>query len=196
MRQRQPDRGCSPLPDAPHGVRDCGQTASDPRDCRAVRRAATRYHGYMYSSASWLPRATPPTRTGILGQVYGAWRPTYVPIPRTLLWGGVGRDLGVFVRERRDALEHLIAMNTPRPADGVIRSWVDGKLAYEKKNMVLRIPRPRQSPCPDRVAQHLQGRRPRQLRRQRRLARPDGAGDRLVLGPIRSGAAQPTPRMP
>jgi hypothetical protein len=31
-------------------------------------------------------------------------------------------------------------MNTPGRADGVIRGWVDGKLAYQKTNMIFRIP--------------------------------------------------------
>jgi hypothetical protein len=31
-------------------------------------------------------------------------------------------------------------MNTPGKADGIIRGWVDGHLAYQKTNMVFRLP--------------------------------------------------------
>ena len=62
------------------------------------------------------------------------------PIHEPLLWGGVGRDLGLFVRERWDSLEHHIALNTPRLADGLIRSWSTASSRTRRKNMVLRIP--------------------------------------------------------
>lgn len=52
----------------------------------------------------------------------------------------VGRNLGVLARERWYSLEHFIKMNTPGKADGVIRGWVDGKLAYEQTNTIFRLP--------------------------------------------------------
>jgi hypothetical protein len=139
MRQRQPDRGWSPLPDAPHGglgLRADRQRSACLPGSQASGHSASRVHVLFGELAStgypaYEDRDPWGKFTGRGG------RCTSDP---TNLYCGVGRDLGVFVREPWDSLEHLIAMNTPRPADGVIRSWVDGKLAYEKKNMVLRIP--------------------------------------------------------
>ncbi|MGH8501154.1 MAG: hypothetical protein ACREVE_01540 [Gammaproteobacteria bacterium] len=36
-------------------------------------------------------------------------------------------------------IEMQIKMNTPGQADGIARGWVDGKLAYDKTNMVFRL---------------------------------------------------------
>ena len=53
---------------------------------------------------------------------------------------GLGMNAGVFVREVWYAVETFVKMNTPGVADGIVRGWVDGQLAYEKTNMVFRLP--------------------------------------------------------
>jgi hypothetical protein len=177
------------------GFRDCGQTASDPRVCRAVRGAATRYHGYIYFFGQLAYTGNPAYwDRDPWGQFTGrGGRCTSDP---TNLYCGVGRDLGVLVRERWYSLEHLIAMNTPGRADGVIRGWVDGKLAYEKTNMVFRIPGHDnlhvRTAWLDIYKGGVHG----------NCVDSDVWLDQMVLatdspiGPIRSGAAQPTQRMP
>jgi hypothetical protein len=121
------------------GFRDCGQTAREPRVCRTVEGAATRYHGYIYffgqqpytGNPAYWDRDPWNQFTGRGGRC--ATEPTN-------LYCGVGANHGILVRERWYALEHFIGMNAPGQANGVIRGWVDGQLAYEKTNMIFRIP--------------------------------------------------------
>jgi hypothetical protein len=54
----------------------------------------------------------------------------------TNLFCPVDKNLGVLASERWYWLEQLIKINTRCKADGVIHGWVDGKLAYEKANMI------------------------------------------------------------
>ena len=120
------------------GFRDCGQTAREPRVCRRPG-AATRYHGYIYFFGQQAYTGNPAFwDRDPFGQFKG--RGGSCASEPTNLYCGVGSDAGVLVRERWYALEHFIKMNTPGKADGVIRGWVDGVLAYEKTNVIFRIP--------------------------------------------------------
>ncbi len=46
---------------------------------------------------------------------------------------------GVLERERWYCLEQYVQMNTPGEPDGVIRAWVDGRLAFEKTDLRFRL---------------------------------------------------------
>ena len=46
---------------------------------------------------------------------------------------------GVLVRDRWYEIEMQVTMNTPGIPDGIIRGWVDGKLAYQKTNVMFRL---------------------------------------------------------
>jgi hypothetical protein len=121
------------------GFRSCGGGSYSTHACDTVPGGITRYGGYIYyyqqegatgSAAFW--------DSDRWGQSEGRGRtcatePTNVFCP-------VGKNLGVLARERWYSLEHFIKMNTPGKADGVIRGWVDGKLAYEKTNIIFRLP--------------------------------------------------------
>jgi hypothetical protein len=53
---------------------------------------------------------------------------------------GLDMNAGVFVRGVWYAVGLFIQMNTPGAADGIIRGWIDGKLVYEKTNVIFRLP--------------------------------------------------------
>lgn len=60
-------------------------------------------------------------------------------VPRDV--GGCGKGTGGQLENGPwYAIEMYVKMNTPGQADGVVRGWVDGKLSYEKTNMIWRIP--------------------------------------------------------
>ena len=98
-------------------------------------KVTTRFGGYLY-----YPRSS---------QDFGNWD--------TIAWGagftngpcatdpdsvgncGIGNG-GQFENDRWYQIEMQVKMNTPGTADGEIRGWVDGKLSYEKTNMVWRYP--------------------------------------------------------
>ena len=46
--------------------------------------------------------------------------------------------LGYLENNRWYCIEHYVKMNTPKKNDGVLRGWVDGKLAFEKKDVRMR----------------------------------------------------------
>jgi hypothetical protein len=120
------------------GFRDCGHTAREPRACRRPG-AATRYHGYLYFVGQAAYTGNPAYwDRDPWGQFKG--RGGSCSSEPTNLYCGVGPDLGLLARERWYSLEHFIKMNTPGKADGVVRGWVDGVLAYQKTNIVFRIP--------------------------------------------------------
>ncbi len=52
-------------------------------------------------------------------------------------WGPGGYG-GVLERNRWYCLEHYVRMNTPGSNDGVLRGWVDGRLAVERTDMSFR----------------------------------------------------------
>jgi hypothetical protein len=121
------------------GFRNCFSGSTGNQICETVPGAITRYYGYVYfvgqedatgSAALW--------DSDPWGQSFG--RGGTCSREPTNLFCPVGRNRGVLVRERWYALEQFIKMNTPGKADGVIRGWVDGKLAYEKTNMIFRLP--------------------------------------------------------
>jgi hypothetical protein len=121
------------------GFRDCGQTARDARVCRTVKGAATRYHGYIYFDGQQPYTGNPAYwDRGAWNQFTG--RGGRCATEPANLYCGVGANLGVLIRERWYALEHFIGMNTPGQANGVIRGRVDGQLADQKTNMILRVP--------------------------------------------------------
>lgn len=47
-------------------------------------------------------------------------------------------DLGFLENNRWYCLEQFVKLNTPGKADGILRGWVDGKLAFEKTNTQMR----------------------------------------------------------
>ena len=47
-------------------------------------------------------------------------------------------DLGFLENNRWYCLEQFVKLNTPGKADGILRGWVDGKLAFEKTNTRMR----------------------------------------------------------
>lgn len=120
------------------GFRGCGGGAASRRLCSTVPGAITRYYGYVY-----FPDQAGSTGNAALwdddpwGQFTGPGG-TCSSEPANLFCGKSNR--GVLARERWYSLEQFIKMNTPGVANGVIRGWVDGRLAYEKTNMVFRKP--------------------------------------------------------
>lgn len=118
------------------GYLSCAGKAGS-RACGGVPGAIARIGGYVYFPgqkgpygvhASWHDDASRLTPK--------AWRRREA---EGHLQHGRGRA-GVLVRERWYAIELFIRMNTPGRADGIVRGWVDGVLAYEKTDMVLRLP--------------------------------------------------------
>lgn len=121
------------------GFRNCYGGSTSNQICKTVPGGITRYYGYLYFVGQEGTTGNP----GLWdhdpwGQFTG--RGGTCATEPTNLFCAKGRNLGVLVRERWYALEHFIKMNTPGVADGVIRGWVDGKLAYEKTNMIFRVP--------------------------------------------------------
>lgn len=45
---------------------------------------------------------------------------------------------GILRSDRWYAIETYVKMNTPGVADGIMRGWIDGKLSYEKTNVLFR----------------------------------------------------------
>jgi hypothetical protein len=119
--------------------RDCYSGSTGNKICETVPGAVTRYGGYVYFPGQEGFTGNPAIwDSDPWGQAFGkggscATDPTDLYCP-------VGRNAGVLVRGRWYALEQFIKMNTPGKADGIIRGWVDGHLAYQKTNMVFRLP--------------------------------------------------------
>jgi hypothetical protein len=119
--------------------RDCYSGSTGNQICRTVPGAITRYGGYVYFAGQEGFTGNPAIwDSDPWGQAFG--RGGSCATDPTDLFCPVGRNAGVLVRERWYALEQFIKMNTPGKADGVIRGWVDGVLAYEKTNMIFRLP--------------------------------------------------------
>ena len=121
------------------GFTKCTYGGSSTRMCETVAGAITRLHGYIYFYGQ--ERATG-TRglwdNDPWGQSTGQGGSCRTE--PTNLFCAVATNLGFLVRERWYSIEHFIKMNTPGKPDGVIRGWVDGKLAFEKTNMIWRLP--------------------------------------------------------
>ncbi len=121
------------------GFRTCWGGSYSNRVCESVPRAITRFYGYMYFYQQEGDTGNPGMwDNDPWGQSIG--RGGKCSTEPTNLSCSVGKNLGVLAPERWYSLEHFIKMNTPGKADGVIRGWVDGKLAYEKTNMIFRLP--------------------------------------------------------
>ena len=118
------------------GFRNCGGRGGS-NLCRSVDGGITRFLGYVY-----FPGQEGSTGSNALwdGDPWGQFTKGRgrCSVPANLYCAT--SNLGMLARERWYALEQFIKMNTPGRADGVIRGWVDGKLAYEKTNMVFRLP--------------------------------------------------------
>lgn len=121
------------------GFRSCGGGSTSNRVCETVPGGMTRYYGYIYFYKQEGDTGNPGLwDNDPWGQFTG--RGGKCATEPTNLFCAVGKNLGVLARERWYSLEHFIKMNTPGKADGVVRGWVDGKLAYEKTNMIFRLP--------------------------------------------------------
>lgn len=121
------------------GFTKCTTGSYSTRVCDTVPGAITRYYGYIYFYRQVAYTGNPGFwDNDPWGQFVG--RGGSCRTEPTNLFCAVAKNLGILVRERWYSLEHFIKMNTPGKADGVIRGWVDGKLAYEKTNMIFRIP--------------------------------------------------------
>lgn len=121
------------------GFTKCTVGSYSTRVCDTVPGAISRYYGYIY----FYQQEGATGNSGLWdndpwGQMTG--RGGSCRTEPTNLFCAVAKNLGILVRERWYSLEQFIKMNTPGKADGVIRGWVDGKLAYEKTNMIFRVP--------------------------------------------------------
>jgi hypothetical protein len=121
------------------GFTKCVYGSYSTRNCETVPGAISRYYGYIYFLGQEGRTGNPGYwDNDPWGQFTG--RGGRCGTEPTNLACAVTKTLGFLVRERWYSLEHFIKMNTPGKADGVIRGWVDGKLAYEKTNMIFRRP--------------------------------------------------------
>lgn len=112
--------------------RDC--RSNDGEACSSKPGAAMRLGSYLYY----------PLQSGSTGSV-GHWDNDDWNQSRKGSCDGRASNLfcgkedgGVLERGQWYQIEMQVEMNTPGRADGVIRGWVDGKLSYEKTNMVFR----------------------------------------------------------
>jgi len=121
------------------GFTKCVYGSFSTRMCETVPGAISRFFGYIYfhgqdrftgNAGMW--------DSDPWGQSTG--RGGSCRTEPTNLFCAVAKNLAFLVREPWYSLEQFIKMNTPGKADGVIRGWVDGKLAYEKTNMIFRLP--------------------------------------------------------
>lgn len=63
----------------------------------------------------------------------------YVYMPSSQQWGtSLGRGNFTFGRGEFECLEQEVVLNTPGKNDGIIRTWHNGKLAYESTQMLYR----------------------------------------------------------
>lgn len=139
-----------------HGKREEGVCSTKPG-------AVTRFGGYLYhyqqhsstgTDAPWDSDYWGQFRTGG-GTCETNPRNLFCTVPRALRGVEVTRrrpglavtvpigldvNAGVFARGIWYAVELFVKMNEPGVADGVVRGWIDGVLAYEKTNLVFRIP--------------------------------------------------------
>lgn len=83
----------------------------------------------------WRDHASPlKDRRGIGSYVYHAGMPdTYGST-----WGWNEGPTGMLEKNRWYSVEQYVRMNTPGKNDGVLRAWIDGKLAFEKTDMRYR----------------------------------------------------------
>jgi hypothetical protein len=72
-------------------------------------------------------------RSGGAGEVYA-----YLPSKTGTYGESIGRGSWSFVPGQWQRLEQEVAVNHPGQSDGVLRVWVDGKLAIEHTDMVYR----------------------------------------------------------
>jgi hypothetical protein len=135
--------------------RSCGRHASRAKGiCTTKENAVTRFGGYLYhygqltgtgTDAPWDSDYWGQFETGG-GTCESNPKNLFCSMPRSARgkYGkertGLDMNAGVFVRGVWYAVGLFIQMNTPGAADGIIRGWIDGKLAYEKTNVVFRIP--------------------------------------------------------
>src|SRR5690606_30973736 len=50
-------------------------------------------------------------------------------------WNWPRRGLGLLEKNRWYCIEQYVKLNTPGAADGVMRAWVDGRLAFERTDI-------------------------------------------------------------
>jgi hypothetical protein len=74
------------------------------------------------------------------GQGYADPARGFCKSPRDIGACGTSGNHGQLENDKWYEMEMYVKMNTPGKPDGVIRGWVDGNLAYEKTNMIWRIP--------------------------------------------------------
>ncbi len=114
--------------------RDC--SSNDRMACSTKPNAVARFGSYLYYNQQ-------STATGDVGywdnDDWGSQRGgggTCADNPANLYCGK--QDFGVLETDRWYQIEIQTSMNTPGEDDGVIRGWVDGRLAYEKTNLQFR----------------------------------------------------------
>jgi hypothetical protein len=132
--------------------RGCSTGSDGISACDAVPGAAARFGGYLYfgdgTTSSYY--ITAPWDSDAWSQSSGRDEcetdpgATFCTVPASDRGEdardprNTARTYGVLMRDRWYAFELEIGMNTPGEADGIIRGWVDGELAYEKTNMIFR----------------------------------------------------------
>lgn len=119
--------------------RDCNKGESTVTHACFARNATTRIGSYLYYYGQDGFQNAGIWDNERWGQGYFSLPFGSCSNPRDVGGCGIGTG-GQLENGRWYLIEMYVKMNSPRLPDGVIRAWVDGKLSYEKTNMLWRLP--------------------------------------------------------